>query len=115
VVFQNPLLFPFLNVFEKVAFGLRMRKLPAEASVEKALAMVQMTGFGTRRVDQLSGGQEQRVALARALVTAPKVLLLDEPFSALDENLRLEIRGLVRDLQRRLGITTIFVTHDRRA
>src|SRR5450432_1960024 len=81
--------------------------------VEEALAMVRLEGYGTRRPSQLSGGQEQRVALARALVSDPRVLLLDEPFSSLDENLRVEIRALVRSIQRKLGITAVFVTHDR--
>ena len=78
------------------------------------LGLVQLEGFGPRRPKELSGGQEQRVALARALVTEPRLLLLDEPLTALDENLRVELRGLIRDLQRRLGITTLFVTHDQR-
>jgi ABC-type Fe3+/spermidine/putrescine transport system ATPase subunit len=117
MVFQKPLLFPHMTVADNVAFGLTMRGWDAErrrSAVEDALRMVQLEGFGGRRPQELSGGQEQRVALARALVTAPRVLLLDEPLSALDENLRADMRALVRDLQRRLGITTIFVTHDQR-
>ena len=117
MVFQKPLLFPHMSVGDNVAFGLTMRGWPSErrrAAVEDALRMVQLEGFGRRRPKELSGGQEQRVTLARALVTAPRVLLLDEPLSALDESLRADMRALVRDLQRRLAITTIFVTHDQR-
>lgn len=115
MVFQKPLLFPHMNVAGNVAFGLKMRGIsPAETSqrVREALDSVQMSGFDHRGARELSGGQEQRVALARALVTQPRVLLLDEPFSALDERLRAGMRSLVRDLQRRMSITTLFVTHD---
>jgi ABC-type Fe3+/spermidine/putrescine transport system ATPase subunit len=115
MVFQKPLLFPHMSVAENVAFGLLMRGWPParrRGAVEETLRMVQLEGFGRRRPKELSGGQEQRVALARALITEPRVLLLDEPLSALDESLRGEMRGFVRDLQRRLGITTLFVTHD---
>jgi ABC-type Fe3+/spermidine/putrescine transport system ATPase subunit len=115
MVFQKALLFPHLSVAENVAFGLKMRKIPGDESarrVAEALEMVQLEGFGERKPRELSGGQEQRVSLARALVTRPRVLLLDEPFSALDVGLRAEMRTLVRQLQRRLQITTVFVTHD---
>ncbi len=115
MVFQKPLLFPYLTVAENIAFGLKMRRMPAEQireRVSEILGLLQLEGYEPRRPNELSGGQEQRVALARALVTEPRVLLLDEPFSALDENLRAEMRLLVRELQTRLGITTIFVTHD---
>ncbi len=115
MVFQKPLLFPYLSVEENVGFSLKMRGAPrAEivGRVREALAMVRLEGYGSRRPSQLSGGQEQRVALARALVGDPRILLLDEPFAALDENLRLEIRSLVRAIQRKLRITAIFVTHD---
>jgi len=115
MVFQKPLLFPYLTVAENVAFGLKMRQTPKPETarrVSEALRLVQLEGYDARRPKELSGGQEQRVALARALVTEPRVLLLDEPFSALDVGLRAEMRALVRNLQRRLGITTIFVTHD---
>jgi len=115
LVFQKPLLFPFLNVAENVAFGLKMRNLAkAEigAKVTEVLRLVQLAGFENRLPKQLSGGQEQRVALARALVTNPRVLLLDEPFSALDARLRVEMRNLVSRLRQRLQITTVFVTHD---
>lgn len=115
MVFQKPLLFPHLSVAQNVAFGLQMRRTPRaemRERVAEALRLVQLENFGERRPRQLSGGQEQRAALARALVTEPNVLLLDEPFSALDVRLRSEMRTLVRDIQRRLQITTLFVTHD---
>lgn len=115
MVFQKPLLFPYLSVAENVAFGLKMRGAPAAEirdRVGEALRWVQLEGYEKRRPSEISGGQEQRVSLARALVTEPRVLLLDEPFSALDENLRAEMRSLVRELQQRLRITTVFVTHD---
>ncbi len=115
MVFQKPLLFPHLDVAGNIGFGLRMRRLPRReirARVDDALAQMQLSGLAHRRVGQLSGGQEQRVALARALVLQPRVLLLDEPFSQLDAGLRAEMRGLVRDLQSHLRITTLFVTHD---
>lgn len=117
VVFQKPLLFPHMSVAENVGFGLAMQGVPIprrRAAVADALRLVQLEGFADRRPGALSGGQEQRVALARALVTEPRVLLLDEPLSALDESLRGEMRTLIRGLQRRLGVTTIFVTHDQR-
>jgi ABC-type Fe3+/spermidine/putrescine transport system ATPase subunit len=113
MVFQKPLLFPYLTVGENVAFGLKMRgRDKIRERVSEMLRLLQLEGYESRRPSELSGGQEQRVALARALVTEPRVLLLDEPFSALDENLRTELRLQVRQLQKRLGITTIFVTHD---
>lgn len=115
MVFQKPLLFPHLTVGGNVAFGLRMQNLDQAAidrRVAEGLAMVQMAGFEKRKPGELSGGQEQRVSIARAIVTAPRLLLLDEPFSALDHSLRLEMRSLVRELQRTAGLTTIFVTHD---
>jgi ABC-type Fe3+/spermidine/putrescine transport system ATPase subunit len=117
MVFQTPLLFPHMTVGENVGFGLEMRGWPAgrrREAVAEALQLVQLDGLAGRKPGALSGGQEQRVALARALVTEPRVLLLDEPLSALDEHLRAEMRLLIRDLQRRLGITTLFVTHDQR-
>ena len=114
MVFQKPLLFPHMDVAGNVGFGLKMRGTArdSEQRVAEALEQVQMEGFAGRKPGELSGGQQQRVALARALVTSPKLLLLDEPFSALDANLRSEMRGLVKCLQREGGYTTVFVTHD---
>jgi ABC-type Fe3+/spermidine/putrescine transport system ATPase subunit len=115
MVFQNHLLFPHMSVAGNVGFGLRMRHLPKDRiadRVDEMLALVQLPGFGPRRPSDLSGGQQQRVALARALIVQPKVLLLDEPLSNLDAHLRAEMRDLIRGIQKTLGITTIFVTHD---
>ena len=115
MVFQAPLLFPHLSVGDNVAYGLRMRGVGRRDRARRAAAAlerVQLPGAADRRPSELSGGQEQRVALARALVVEPQVLLLDEPFSALDEELREEVRDLVAGLQRDAGITTVFVTHD---
>ncbi|WP_088314190.1 ABC transporter ATP-binding protein [Kineosporia sp. R_H_3] len=115
VVFQQPLLFPHLDVAGNVAFGLRMQgvdRTTTRRRVADMLDLVHLSGLGSRRPAQLSGGQEQRVALARALVVRPRVLLLDEPLSQLDAGLREEMRGLVRAVQRELRLTTLFVTHD---
>ncbi len=115
MVFQNYALFPNMSVAENVAFGLRVRKLPRAEIRQKvgdALALVQLGDLGTRRPHQLSGGQRQRVALARAIVTQPRVLLLDEPLSALDKALRVDMQIELKRIQREIGITTIFVTHD---
>ena len=115
MVFQNPLLFPHMTVAENIGFGLAMRHLPKAdiaARVAEMLALIQLPDHGPRRPSQLSGGQAQRVALARALILRPRVLLLDEPLSNLDATLRIEMRELIRNLQRATGITTIFVTHD---
>jgi ABC-type Fe3+/spermidine/putrescine transport system ATPase subunit len=115
MVFQNYLLFPYMSVADNIGFGLKMRKVPKDqiaARVAEMLALVKLPDLGTRQPSELSGGQQQRVALARALIVQPKVLLLDEPLSNLDAHLRLEMRDLIRGLQRDLGITTIFVTHD---
>jgi ABC-type Fe3+/spermidine/putrescine transport system ATPase subunit len=104
-----------MSVGENVAFGLKMQKLSAETirkRVADALAAVQLPDSEARRPDQLSGGQRQRVALARALVIRPKLLLLDEPLSNLDRELRVELRQMIRNLQQEMGITTLFVTHD---
>lgn len=114
-VFQSYALFPHMSVFENVAFGLRMQKTPAAeitARVNEALAMVQLAPFADRRPHQLSGGQQQRVAIARAVVNRPKVLLLDESLSALDYKLRKQMQNELKALQRKLGITFVFVTHD---
>ena len=115
MVFQNYALFPHMTVFENVAFGLRARKVPAperRERVRNALELVNLADFESRRVTQLSGGQQQRVALARAIVIEPEILLLDEPLSNLDAKLRRETRDQIQRLQRELGITTIYVTHD---
>ena len=115
MVFQSYALFPHMTVAQNVAFGLEMRKVArAEAAqrVADALALVRLGHLGERYPRQLSGGQQQRVALARALVVNPGVFLLDEPLSNLDAKLRLEVRVEIRELQRRLGLTTVFVTHD---
>ncbi|MFN7996832.1 MAG: ABC transporter ATP-binding protein [Bryobacteraceae bacterium] len=114
-VFQHYALFPHLSVFENVAYGLRARGEPKEKigpRVEKALAQVKLSAFAARRPAQLSGGQQQRVALARALVNRPKLLLLDEPLSALDARLRREMQTELKSLQREVGIAFLFVTHD---
>ncbi|MEM9438247.1 MAG: ABC transporter ATP-binding protein [Pseudomonadota bacterium] len=115
MVFQSYAIFPHLNVAENVAFGLRKKGLSdAEktAKVTEALTMVGLEGYGSRAAHALSGGQRQRVALARALVLQPKVLLLDEPLSALDKKMREQMQGELRRLQRQVGITFILVTHD---
>ena len=114
-VFQDYALFPHMSVIENVAYGLRVRGVNAKdrvAKAEDALALVRLEGYGERNPSQLSGGQRQRVALARALVVEPKVLLLDEPLGALDLKLREQMQVELKDIQRRLGITFIFVTHD---
>jgi putative spermidine/putrescine transport system ATP-binding protein len=115
VVFQSYALFPHMTVADNVAFGLRERgvsRADTAGRVAEALALVRLPGAGPMRPSQLSGGMQQRVALARALVIRPRVLLLDEPLAALDRKLREEMRAELRDIQRAVGITTIFVTHD---
>jgi spermidine/putrescine transport system ATP-binding protein/putrescine transport system ATP-binding protein len=115
MVFQSYAVFPHLNVRQNVGYGLRREKLdPKEETrrVDEALELVHLTGFDTRKPNQLSGGQRQRVALARALIKRPKVLLLDEPLAALDKKLREEMQVELRTLQRSVGITFVFVTHD---
>ena len=114
-VFQSYALFPHLNVASNIAFGLKQENLPKpeiEARVAEMLTLVELEGMGGRKPDQLSGGQRQRVALARALAKRPKALLLDEPLAALDRRLRDQMRSELARIQRRLGITFIFVTHD---
>jgi len=115
MVFQNYALFPHMTVFDNVAFGLTVRHVTAPDMKARVLAMlelVRLSGLEDRRPRQLSGGQQQRVALARALVTRPRVLLLDEPLGALDKRLRQQMQIELRQIQREVGITTIFVTHD---
>ncbi|WP_416422788.1 ABC transporter ATP-binding protein [Pseudomonas sp. App30] len=114
-VFQDYALFPHMNVLDNVAYGLKVKgvgKQERQQRAEEALAMVALGGYGQRKPVQLSGGQRQRVALARALVNRPRVLLLDEPLGALDLKLREQMQGELKKLQRQLGITFIFVTHD---
>lgn len=114
-VFQNYALFPHMTIAENISFGLKMSKLPKkeiQSRVEEMLKLVQLEGYQNRKPEQLSGGQRQRVAIARALVNQPKVLLLDEPLSALDLKLRKQMQVELKRLQRKLGITFIYVTHD---
>jgi ABC-type Fe3+/spermidine/putrescine transport system ATPase subunit len=115
MVFQSYAIWPHMSVFDNVAYGLRVRREDAAAIKDKvmqALALVQMQAFADRRASQLSGGQQQRVALARAFIFQPSVLLFDEPLSNLDAKLRADMRIELRDLQHRLGITSVYVTHD---
>ena len=114
-VFQDYALFPHMNVFENIAFGLRIKKMDNKTIKEKVknvLKMVRLSNYEDRDISEMSGGQRQRVAIARALVNEPEVLLLDEPLSALDLKLRTDMQYELRELQRRLGITFVFVTHD---
>ncbi|MCE5235104.1 MAG: ABC transporter ATP-binding protein [Rectinema sp.] len=115
MVFQNYAIFPHLTVRQNVAYGLKNRKVPKniiQTETDRFLKMMQIDGFADRLPDKLSGGQQQRVALARALVIKPDVLLMDEPLSNLDAKLRLEMRVAIREIQREVGITTVYVTHD---
>jgi ABC-type Fe3+/spermidine/putrescine transport system ATPase subunit len=115
MVFQNYALWPHMTIFENIAYGLKLRKMSREeisAKVGRALKLVNLSGLEKRYPGQLSGGQQQRVALARALVLNPDVLLLDEPLSNLDAKIRVQVRAEIRKLQKDLGITTIYVTHD---
>ncbi len=117
MVFQNYALFPHMNVSHNIAFPLKQRRIPAAEiadRVKKALDLVKLEGLGERRINQLSGGQRQRVALARAIVFEPRIVLMDEPLSALDKGLREHMQIELRALQRRLGMTTVYVTHDQR-
>jgi iron(III) transport system ATP-binding protein len=115
MVFQSYALFPHMSVYENVAYGLKARRTPRReipGKVKEALSLVELEGQDEKSPPQLSGGQQQRVALARALVIRPKVLLFDEPLSNLDAQLRVRMRGELRDVQHRLGITSVYVTHD---
>ncbi|MFC0988529.1 ferric ABC transporter ATP-binding protein [Pasteurella multocida] len=115
IVFQSYALFPHMSIGDNVGYGLKMQGVSKEERakrVKEALELVDLAGFEDRYVDQISGGQQQRVALARALVLKPKVLLFDEPLSNLDANLRRSMREKIRELQQRLGITSLYVTHD---
>ncbi len=115
LVFQNYALWPHMTVYQNLGFGLQLKKVPkdqAKKRIDAALAMVRLTGFEERFPRQLSGGQQQRVALARALVIEPSLLLLDEPLSNLDAQLREEMRFEIRELQKKLGVTSVYVTHD---
>lgn len=115
LVFQNYALFPSMNVAKNIGYGLKMHKVPQpeiDRRVHEALELVKLSGYESRRVTQLSGGEQQRVALARALVTKPTILLLDEPLAALDRKIRSEMQYEIRNIQRQIGTTTVFVTHD---
>jgi len=115
MVFQSYALFPNMTVFDNIAFGLKMKKLAADqiaTDVAKVIALVDLQGKEQHYPHQLSGGQRQRVALARALVVRPRILLLDEPLSALDAKIRKRLRQQIRDIQKELNLTTVFVTHD---
>jgi putative spermidine/putrescine transport system ATP-binding protein len=117
MVFQNYALFPHMDVTANIAFPLRLRRVPAAEiarRVDQALETVQLAGYGGRRIEQLSGGQRQRVALARAIVFEPRILLMDEPLSALDKQLREHMQIELRRLHDKLGMTTVYVTHDQR-
>lgn len=114
-VFQKYALFPHMNIYENIAFGLRIKKLPKDtidAKVADMLRLVNLKGYENRSIESLSGGQQQRIAIARALVNEPKVLLLDEPLGALDLKLRKEMQIELKNMQKRIGITFIYVTHD---
>ena len=114
-IFQRYALFPHLNVYENIAFGLRLKKMKEkdiQQKVKEMLALVNLSGFGSRKIDSLSGGQQQRVAIARALAVEPRVVLLDEPLGALDLKLRKDMQVELKNIQQKLGITFIYVTHD---
>ncbi|MDD5622306.1 MAG: ABC transporter ATP-binding protein [Actinomycetota bacterium] len=115
MVFQNLALFPHMDVRENIVYGLRKRKFPADRIREELnsiLEIVDLKGFETRRISELSGGQQQRVALARSLIVKPKILLLDEPLASLDKKLRVSMQGELKEIQKRIGTTFLYVTHD---
>ena len=116
MVFQSYALFPTMSVYENIAFGLKVKKLPKDKIREKVMAMAEKVELSEeqlkKKVSQLSGGQQQRVAIARALVTSPEIICLDEPLSNLDAKLRVQLRNELKELQRKFGITTVYVTHD---
>ena len=115
MVFQKALLFPHMNVNKNIGFGLKMRKVDKniiDTKVKDMLELVHLEDLGHRKANELSGGQEQRISLARGLIIEPRIFLLDEPLSALDASLRIEMRDLIRSIQRKMGVTTICVTHD---
>ena len=115
MVFQSYALFPHMSVLENVSYGLKMINVPKEEFTEKSLEtlkLVNLEGYENRMPSELSGGQQQRVAVARAIVLKPKVLLFDEPLSNLDAKLRRQVREDIREIQQKLGVTTIYVTHD---
>ena len=115
MVFQDLALWPHMNVYENIAFGLKLRKIPKnirEKKVREMLSLVSLSGYGKRRIEELSGGQQQRVALARALILSPKVLLMDEPLSSLDNTLNKKLRKEIIRLQEKFGFTLVYVTHN---
>lgn len=115
MVFQDLALWPHMNVYENIAFGLKVRKTPKkirEEKVKEMLSLVSLSGYEKRRIEELSGGQQQRVALARALILSPKVLLMDEPLSSLDNTLNKKLRKEIIRLQEKFGFTLVYVTHN---
>ena len=115
MVFQNLALFPHMDVRENIIYGLKKRKLPSyriKEELDSMLEIVNLKGFEARRISELSGGQQQRVALARSLIVKPKILLLDEPLASLDKKLRVSMQGELKEIQRRIGTTFLYVTHD---
>ena len=114
-VFQKYALFPHLNIYDNISFGLKEKKVPKneiKKKVKRVLEIVDLEGFEKRKIDSLSGGQQQRIAIARAIVNEPRILLLDEPLSALDYKMRQEMQIELKNMHKELGITFIFVTHD---
>jgi len=115
MVFQDLALWPHMNVYENIAFGLKIRKIPKnirEEKVKEMLSLVGLSGYEERRIEELSGGQQQRIALARALILSPKVLLMDEPLSSLDNTLNKKLRKEIIRLQKKFGFTLVYVTHN---